>query len=391
MKLKLIPAAIAVSVLSASLSAAANTWYVSTSGQDSNPCTSQQPCATITHAATLARPGETVLVAPGTYVGYVNTQASGTASAYITYLSQERWGAVLVQDPAHSVWGNYGSYVVIDGFDVVGHCPPGAATCGVNGIYTQGDDTIIQHNRVHGILPESCSTLGGSGINLNSLNDQVIGNYIYQNGSRGCKYVHGIYFEKPNGLAEENVVFQNGGYGIQEYHQASNITSSNNTIFHNTCGGIYVGNDGTGWPAVNNHSFTDNNIVFDNGTWSDCVVQQNGQSVAVGYGIHEAGATGTCNVYRNNLAYQNFTADIALHTGSSSGNLTSASPEFFNYTGGPDGNYVPLPGSPAISAGLTTDSACSVSTKILPTDFNGNSRSDPLGNGMTLGAYQPKY
>src|SRR5438477_8149865 len=77
-------AAITSMLLGASL-AGANTWYVSTSGRDWFPCTQSEPCATIQHASTLALPGDTVLVAAGTYKGSIHTSASGTSAAYITY------------------------------------------------------------------------------------------------------------------------------------------------------------------------------------------------------------------------------------------------------------------------------------------------------------------
>src|SRR5206468_5808006 len=44
---------------------------------------------------------------------------------------------------------------------------------------------------------------------------------VYQNGPYPCEWVHGIYFEQPYGLAAENIAFQNGGYGIHEWHQSS--------------------------------------------------------------------------------------------------------------------------------------------------------------------------
>jgi len=47
--------------------ASPSTLYVSPSGSDSNPCTKSAPCATITHAVSVATPGDTISVAAGTY------------------------------------------------------------------------------------------------------------------------------------------------------------------------------------------------------------------------------------------------------------------------------------------------------------------------------------
>jgi len=323
-------------------------------------------------------PGDTVLVEAGTYYGSFQTRASGRSSAYITYRSETPWGAMLVQGRSGSVWGNYGDYVIINGFEIVGN----PLSVGVNGIYTAGQYTTISHNKVHGILPNTCKGVGGSGINLDSAHDEVIANYVYQIGpQRGsprypCTYVHGIYFLKPYGLAAENIVFQASGYGIHEWHQASDINAVNNTVFNNGYGGILVGNDGSQWPAQNNNSFTDNNIAYGNGK----------------YGIHECctmGFTGTCNVFNNNLLYDNPT-HIKLQTGTQN-SAPIANPMFAHYTGDSNGDYHVLSTSPAIGKGLTSDrNSCGISVKFPPFDFSGNPRPKHRGTAFDIGAYQPE-
>ena len=370
--------AVASALLIASLAAGQNTWYVASSGSDSNGCTSSQPCATIARASTLARPGDTVLVAPGTYYGSFQTRASGTASAYITYFSKERWGAKLVQGHSGSAWGNYGSYVVIDGFEVVGS----SDSIGVNGIYTRGAYTVIRHNKIHGILPNTCKGIGGSGIQLDSSHDQAIANYVYQIGPQSgsplypCSYIHGIYFLKPFGMAVGNVVFQTSGYGIHEWHQASDITVVNNTTFNNGYGGILVGNDGSEAPNQNDRSVVDNNIAYRNGK----------------FGIHECcnkAFTGNCNLYNNNLLFGNPT-NIELQTGSHT-NTKIADPLFVNYTGDPSGDYHLQPASPGINQGRMSDGngSCGTSVDFPRFDFAGNARPRAAGKtAFDVGAYE---
>src|SRR5262249_41516366 len=97
-----------VAVLLGTASAMAVDFYVSTTGSDSNPGTQASPFLTLWKAASVAAPGTTVHVAPGTYsssrycktpdvVGQVAVcmTTSGTASAPITFKSDQRWGAKL--------------------------------------------------------------------------------------------------------------------------------------------------------------------------------------------------------------------------------------------------------------------------------------------------------
>ena len=54
-------------VTAAPAGAAPSTLYVATGGSDSNPCSKQAPCATITHAVSIAVAGNSIIVGKGTY------------------------------------------------------------------------------------------------------------------------------------------------------------------------------------------------------------------------------------------------------------------------------------------------------------------------------------
>src|SRR5687768_14101706 len=93
--------------------------HVAPDGNDAGPGTEDAPFATIGKAASVARPGMTVLVADGTYEGAVITVAAGRPDAPITYLAENQWGAKLVADAQDvceteqfgsegAVWPNYG-------------------------------------------------------------------------------------------------------------------------------------------------------------------------------------------------------------------------------------------------------------------------------------------
>ena len=106
-----------------------NIYYVATTGNDANPGTITQPWRTITYASTKIGPGAIVHVAPGNYVEVASsdytskgiwTKASGTASARIKYISDTKWGAKITPIGVWTVWNNEGSYVDIQGFEVIG-------------------------------------------------------------------------------------------------------------------------------------------------------------------------------------------------------------------------------------------------------------------------------
>src|SRR5215469_4498629 len=102
------------------------TLYVSTQGSDSYPGTASQPFRTITHAYSLAGPGTTILVAPGTYTDYssgwgLHLGASGTASSPIILRSQTPGAAVI--DGLNASDRNVcffidGNYNIVDGFEI---------------------------------------------------------------------------------------------------------------------------------------------------------------------------------------------------------------------------------------------------------------------------------
>src|SRR6267378_251970 len=108
-------------LLTAPLAGAQTTYYVATNGSDSNPGTSAQPFRTITHAYSLAGPGTTIIVEPGTYTDYqsgwgLHLGSSGTASSPIVL----RGGAIIDgQNASDRDQGIYidGSYNIVAGFE----------------------------------------------------------------------------------------------------------------------------------------------------------------------------------------------------------------------------------------------------------------------------------
>jgi Ca2+-binding RTX toxin-like protein len=342
--------------------------YVSPNGSDSNSGTQASPFKTILAASKVAQPGATVHVAAGTYEGGFITTASGTASNPIHYVSDTKWGAVIV--PAANstydmAWDNRGAYVTIDGFQVDGtHSQSGTAWR--LGMYTTGSGSILENNNVHNIAQNtSLAGQGGAGIEGDSYyggsNISLIGNIVHDIGSGSDNTVQGIY-QTASGTVADNLVSGSAGWGIALWHDANHVNIVNNTVVNNTSGGITVGGgDFVNTSGPDDYDFVANNIVYGNHN----------------YGIDEYGATGTHNVYTNNLVTNNGT-NWVLQNGLTASNTVTAAPNFVNYTGTSSGDYHLAAGSPGIDAGTATNAPA--------TALDGVAR--PQGAGYDIGAYE---
>lgn len=344
--------------------------YVSTTGSDSNAGTQTSPFKTILAASLAAQPGTTVHVAAGTYYGGFETTASGTASSPIHYVSDTRWGAVIVP-PANSTsdtaWDNRGAYVIIDGFQVDGtHYQSG--TVWQQGLYSAGSHSVIENNNVHNIAQNASAGSSGSAIALDgyygATNIDAIGNVVHNIGPAGGSLIQGIY-QATSGNIENNVVDNVSGYGIHLWHDANHVNIVNNTVFNNQSGGILVGGgDFHTTSGPDDYDFIANNIVYANAN----------------SGIAEWGRTGTHNVYTNNDSYGNTGSygNWYLQNGNTHTADVNAAPQFVNYNASGTGNYHLAATSPDIDKGTATHAPS--------TDLAGTAR--PQGAGVDIGAYE---
>ena len=97
-------------------------YYVSSSlGNDNNAGTSASaPLASLQAAANKVKPGDTVEVMNGTYASFGIT-TSGTAGAYITFEAAPGQHPVIDSSGDWNAINIQASYIVIDGFTVVGN------------------------------------------------------------------------------------------------------------------------------------------------------------------------------------------------------------------------------------------------------------------------------
>ena len=341
--------------------------HVSPSGNDNYAGTANAPIRTLARAARLAKPGTTVLVAPGTYEGGFKTTVSGTASARIQFVSTTRWGARIVPPASSSTkvgWDNRGSYVDIVGFQVDGSAPR-AGTRWTSGIYNGGSYARIQGNWVHHVAHNiACTSGGGSAIGADGyyrgIKTDVVGNLVHDIGPAGCRFVQGIYMST-TGTVTNNVVYRVAEAAIHLWHDARDVVIANNTVAASNTGIIVGGGDFYFTSSGADNVHVHNNIVVGNKM-----------------GVSEQGVTGLRNTYRNNLVFQNTTYNWKLRNGLSHLGTVSSDPLLMGnaLTGTPD--LRPSASSPAIGRGMLTYAPA--------VDFLGKARTP--ADGVAIGAYE---
>jgi Protein of unknown function (DUF1565) len=214
-------AAVRSCLLLSSAPASATTWYVSTTGNDSNQGTQASPFATLIQGAAVAQAGDTVLVMDGTYgntgivdptgqgIAVVSLQHSGTASAPITFMAQDRGQVILdagntstssTCNGAYSYFNlNSVSFVVIQGFVIQNGCNEAIhSNNSAHDITIRWDE--LQYIANHYIDEPQDTTVGRDGIYLNNTeyNFTFDGDIFHDIGRTGClctdmHFDHGIY------------------------------------------------------------------------------------------------------------------------------------------------------------------------------------------------------
>jgi hypothetical protein len=276
--------------------ALATTYYVSTTGKDTNSGTSTTaPFLTIQHAANLTKPGDTVSVMNGTYGPFIIPNP-GAPNAYITYQAYSgqhptvRKDATLFNGIQIGYLSPPMSYIMVMGFNVVGNAqsvtaaqaqaaPNGSLTTNGNcidgystghhvtirnntvsycpgaGILYSGDHAAIFRNTVH----HNCfwSPLDTSGISVSGTNSDtntgakifVYDNVVYDNQNficnrtqtNPCRITDGSGIIVDNNITAgyagrvqvyNNLIYNNGSRAISTYH-SQHVDVFNNTSFEN--------------------------------------------------------------------------------------------------------------------------------------------------------------
>jgi parallel beta-helix repeat protein len=439
---------ITVSMLTSVTPAHASTsWVVDNTTSCSD--TTGQPFCTIAAAAKKAQPGDTVLVNAGTYPATSVTPAtSGTSGNPITFTANQ--GVTITGGAAgtraFALSGK--SYITIQGFTMTGTPSYGISVSGggnitisnntesyagtpisapAAGIYVNNvagglvQGNVTHDNSGHGIELTGSTTgvtvLGNTSYhnayqyirNANGIEDiapgnSIIGNVTYANEDSGIN----IYPGGDNALVSDNVSYDNGDHGIDDY----NVTGGRvigNTIYYNCTDGINVEGTSGNYTVENNVSMNNATgavinptpIATDPSTGQPYYSNPCNRRIG-NIGIYDSAPSSTTANY--NLVYQSgpgawYTWAGVTYTGASSLSALQqasgqesqgkfANPLFVNPSAW---NFQLSAGSPAI------DSADSLASGEQATDILGNSRFDdpcttntgnPAGSYYDRGAYE---
>jgi hypothetical protein len=311
-----------------------SSFYVSTTGADSNPGTQTAPWRTVQHAVDTARAGSTVNVRGGVYEELVSIKASGNATdGYITFRSYP--GETAVLDAEHfTPSGRQGvltihnqSYVRIEGFEIRNFrtAEHRLAPLGIS-VMGSGSHIELLKNNVHHIEQtfngRDAPGHGGNGFGIavygtdakTPISDLVIdGNDVHnlQTGSSESLVVNG---NVTNFRITHNVVHDNNNIGIDvigfertapdpAVDQARDGVVSDNLVYNITSRGN---------PAYGDEQNSDG-IYVDGGT--RILIEQNVMH-DVDFGIelaseHKDRATSYITA-RNNLIYHAHTAGVSI-------------------------------------------------------------------------------
>lgn len=384
-----IGACILACALVQAVEAHAATYYVATSGNNSNPGTSTKPWRTVAYATNNMVAGDTTYVRGGTYSEkIVRFGRSGTSSApikllnapgefpIINFIDKNQFHKLLIQNFA-GYWKAIG-WITIEGFELRN---------GYEGIKVyNGHDVAIRRNWIH---HNSSQGIIGNGTRISIDRNKINHNGPFATNPTST-FAHGMYVSGTAWTIMNNLIYENLGYGIQmnatlsydptrhagrEYADSANWVVVNNTLAYNVNrSGMVV------WGSTCNNARIENNIFYENAVKLASTSSQ---------GISFQSTTCKGVTIRNNVSYASGSGGTKfLSSGATerthytqSGNIVNAlKPAFVNApTTLPSSPNFALPsGSLAIDKGLVNP--------VAKVAFNGTTR--PKGSSYDVGAYE---
>jgi len=331
------------------------TYYVSTSGADTNPGTLSAPWRTVQKALNTLQPGQIALVRGGSYAQNLVMTRAGTAIAPITIRNYPGEQAML--GPGSGATNNMplqlgtgAAYVRLQGLVLEGASGPSTTN-----VYAWGNahdielsQCEVRNSQRQGFFSEATTS-----------RVHIIGCYIHDNGGSGpIQLDHNVYMEGHSHLIADCLIKNApNGFGVQIYPSSDHVILTENTIVGALRDGIIVGSDGA---TTTEYLTITNNVVAFNGRY--------------GISTYWGGAVGTGNVANNNVVWGNSAGQLSGNGITYSGGMLT-DPLFVDRAAG---NFHLQSTSPARDRGLASYARV--------TDLAGAPR--PQGSGPDPGAYE---
>lgn len=317
--------------------------HVAPGGSDEGSGSRSRPFRTIQHALDQLRPGDSVVVAPGTYPDDLTLERSGTSAAPVTLTSGGGERPVVTGRLKVTA-----SNVVVSGLVFQGRT---AANPDDVAVYLSGGSSVSLDGNEIRDAAQSGVFVGEAATGV-----RITRNWIHDNGKTVLD--HGIYFENGSGgVIGSNLIERSFGYGIQLYPNADDVLVTQNTIVRNGRSGVIVGGE---------ERTADRNRIVNN-----IVALNREQGIRTFWG----GPTGTGNVAERNLVWRNGQDGVGDTDGLALLATIEANPLFVDAA---RGDYSLGAASPALDQALPAYSEA--------TDFDGVAR--PQGEGPDLGAFE---
>jgi Concanavalin A-like lectin/glucanases superfamily/Right handed beta helix region len=361
-------------------SASSATYYVSTSGNDSNSCSAATSVGTAkrnpANGADCLSAGDTLHIRAGTYnVGTWNGPPSGTSSARVTIAGYPPDGV----RQAVLTFSGGGNGLVLES---------GSTWITFDNLVFQGTDltsALIKFTGAQRIRFTNSEVYGGGtqGFLLvgNSSNNEFLKLIVHNNGVK-LNLDHGFYFSAPDNIIDGCEIYANPGLGIHFYSEPphTNVNANNivrNSYVHDNGCGILLSN-GDNQKAYNNlviHNTSCGFLHYDgfNGLFLNNTIYNNGGDA---FDFRDDGFS---PVVCNNIILNNG-SNSTSGASTTSNNITSGSVAFVN--AGANDYHLAAGATNAIDKGT---SGCSVSSNVT-TDFEGIPR--PVNGAWDIGAYE---
>src|SRR5579864_1161772 len=328
------------------------TFFVSTTGNDTNAGTSGAPWRTIQHAANSVHPGDTVQVLGGVYNESVTIPGSGNATAgYITFQSAPGQTAILdgtgIKVGKGQQFGLFtlrtNSYIVIQGFEIRNFqsSTGGAVPVGID-FEGSGSNIEILNNHIHNIVQTlgTCNSANalamaiyGTQAPASISNITISGNELDHN-TTGCSENMSLDGNVQFFVTTKNLVHDNDNIGIDNigfegvspnvsFDQARdgwdfqntifNITSANNPVYHNSLGANGQYCDGCTRVIIERNLIHDADIPIEmasehSGHVSSFVIARNNViyhaelvGISIGGFSSKVGGTDHCTIVNNSM------------------------------------------------------------------------------------------